>query len=64
MRLMVEAMSCEHCVRAITRAVSRLKDDVVVRISLEDGTVDVEGIEDRAAVIAAIEAEGYEVRPA
>ncbi|HEX2528613.1 MAG TPA: cation transporter [Geminicoccus sp.] len=62
MRLVVEGMSCAHCVRAITAAIVRLKEDAVVKVSLQDGAVDVEGIEDRAAVVAAIEAEGYEVR--
>lgn len=62
MRIVVEGMSCEHCVRAITDAVAKLKDGASVVVSLEDGIVDVEGVDDRDAVIAAIRAEGYEVR--
>jgi copper chaperone len=57
-------MSCAHCVRAITEAVKQVNGDAVVEVSVKEGTVDVEGIDDRAAVIAAIEAAGYEVRPA
>ena len=64
MRLIVDGMNCAHCVRAITDAVTSLKDGVVVKVSLENRTVDVEGIDDREAVVAAIESEGYEVRPA
>lgn len=64
MRLMVEGMSCGHCVRAVTQAVKQVKEDAVVQVSVKDKTVDVEGIEDRAKVAAAIEAAGYEVRPA
>jgi copper chaperone len=64
MRLMVEGMSCGHCVRAITEAVKQVKEDAVVEVSVKEGTVDIEGIDDRAAVAAAIEAAGYEVRPA
>jgi copper chaperone len=64
MRLMVHGMSCAHCVRAITEAVKQVNGDAVVEVSVKEGTVDVEGIDDRAAVIAAIEAAGYEVRPA
>ena len=63
MRFVVQGMSCEHCVRSITDAVTKLKNEVVVKVSLKDATVDVEGIEDRQAVVAAIEAQGYEVHP-
>jgi copper chaperone len=62
MRLIVEGMSCAHCVRAITEAIGRITPDAKVRVSLEEGAVEVDGIDDRAAVVAAIEAEGYEVR--
>ena len=62
MRLNVEGMSCAHCVRAITEAIGRIEPDAKVQVSLEEGAVEVEGIDDRTAVVAAIEAEGYEVR--
>ncbi len=62
MQLKVEGMSCAHCVRAITEAVRRLDPRAEVMVSVEEGTVEVRGIEDRAAVTGAIEAAGYEVR--
>jgi copper chaperone len=62
MRIVVEGMSCEHCVRAITDAVTKVTGYASVTVSLDDGTVEVEGVDDREAVIAAIRAEGYEVR--
>ncbi|HWL71434.1 MAG TPA: cation transporter [Geminicoccus sp.] len=62
MRLKVEGMSCAHCVRAVTEAVRRLDPQAEVTVSVEEGTVEVKGIEDRAAVTSAIEAAGYEVR--
>lgn len=62
MQLKVEGMSCAHCVRAITEAVRRLDPQAEVTVSVEEGRVEVKGIEDRAAVTGAIEAAGYEVR--
>jgi copper chaperone len=63
MRLQVDGMSCQHCVSAITRAVQAVAPDAIVRVSLADGTVEVDGGVDRQALVAAIEEEGYEVRP-
>ena len=63
MRLHVDGMSCQHCVGAVIRAVQAVAPDAVVRVSLADGTVEVDGSGDRQALVAAIEEEGYEVRP-
>lgn len=62
MRLNVEGMTCAHCERAITAAVARLGG--CARVDLAAGTVEVEGVDDEAAVRGAIEAEGYRIAPA
>jgi copper chaperone len=60
-QLKVGGMTCSHCVAAITRAVQAIPSAGAVRVDLEHGDVTVEGEPDRAAVRAAIEAEGYTV---
>ena len=61
---LVEGMSCEHCVRAVTTEVSRLPGVERVDVELESGRVTVtseNGVDD-AAVRAAVDEAGYEVR--
>ncbi|BBY14745.1 cation transporter [Mycolicibacterium litorale] len=62
--LNVEGMSCGHCVKAITTAVEPLPGVAGVTVDLEAGTVTVAGEADEAAVVAAIEDCGYDVRRA
>ena len=57
-------MSCEHCVKAITKAVSALPGIGSVDVDLKAGTVTVEhdsGITDVAKIKAEIEDQGYDV---
>jgi copper ion binding protein len=60
----VEGMMCEHCVGAVTRAVTALEGVSAVAVSLEAGTATVKyepekvGVE---AIKAAIEEQGYDV---
>jgi copper chaperone len=61
LQLKVSGMTCGHCVAAITKAVQAVPSAGAVRVDLEHGDVMVEGEPDRAAVRAAIEAEGYTV---
>lgn len=60
--LIVEGMTCDHCVRAVSEAVSAMPGVHGVTVSLANGTVHVEGDPAPAAVRAAIVAEGYTVR--
>jgi copper chaperone len=60
--VLVEGMTCEHCVRAVTAAVSALPGVGGVTVDLTAGRVRVEGAPDAAAVKAAIEEEGYTVK--
>jgi|COG998Drversion2_1049125.scaffolds.fasta_scaffold190678_2 copper chaperone len=59
-KLSVTGMSCEHCVGAVRKALSVVDGvEAVVDVSLERGEAIVEGKPEIAALIAAIEEEGY-----
>lgn len=61
MRLTVKGMSCEHCVKAVQEALAGVPGvSRVVEVSLERGEAAVEGTPDPAALIGAVEAEGYD----
>jgi copper chaperone len=57
--LTVTGMSCDHCVRAVTRAVRGVPGAGPVAVDLDRGTVAVHGDPDPQAVRAAIAGEGY-----
>lgn len=59
MRIKVEGMTCAHCERAVSRAIEALGGQA--RVDLAAGTVDVDGVEDVAALRRAIEGEGYTI---
>lgn len=64
-RLKVAGMSCEHCVGAVRNALTGVEGvEAVVEVSLERGEALVEGKPEIAALIAAIEEEGYSAVPA
>ena len=63
--LKVTGMSCDHCVRAVTRALSAVPGVTrVVKVSLEEGVAVVEGSADREDLVAAVVEEGYGVEAA
>lgn len=62
--LTVHGMSCGHCVKAITAAVTPLAGVTSVDVDISAGRVTVAGTADIAAVTAAIEDSGYDVDPA
>ncbi len=58
----VTGMNCEHCVRAVTDAISAVAGVAAVAVDLDAGEVRVRGERvDPAAVRAAIDEAGYEV---
>lgn len=61
LKLTVRGMSCDHCVAAITKAVSPLPGVADVSVDLQQSLVTVTGSADRDAVVAAIEDTGYDV---
>lgn len=63
----VEGMTCEHCVRAVSDEVSKVVGVVAVEVDLDTKLVEVTGVDvDDAAVLAAVDEAGYEAvaRPA
>ena len=60
----VAGMTCGHCVNAVAEEVGRVEGVANVEVDLETGalTVQSEGPVDAAAVRAAVEEAGYEVR--
>ena len=61
MVLEVRGMSCEHCVAAITSAITALPRVTGVDVDVAGAVVRVYGAPDAAAVAAAIEDAGYAV---
>ena len=64
-RLRVEGMTCEHCERAVTDALSHVAGvEKVVSVSRERNEAVVEGQADIAALVAAVAEEGYRAEAA
>jgi copper chaperone CopZ len=61
--LTVEGMTCDGCVRSVTRALTRLDPDATVTVSLAGGRVEVASARSRADLAAAVTAAGFGVRP-
>jgi copper chaperone len=60
----VDGMTCGHCSAAITAAVQRIPGVSGVEVDPDRGTVTVRGADaDDAAIRAAIDEAGYQVRP-
>lgn len=59
----IEGMTCGHCVRAVTEALTKVPGVASVReVNLERGEATLEGAPEEQAVIAAVREEGYEAR--
>lgn len=59
-RLKIDGMSCEHCVRAVSGALKEVPGvESIVEVSLDRGEAILEGRAETAALIAAVEEEGY-----
>ncbi len=62
--LTVEGMTCDHCVRAVTEAISGVAGVAEAIVDLDAGAATVRGESvDLAAVVAAVVEEGYEAAP-
>ncbi len=61
----VEGMTCQHCVSAVTQEVSALPGVTSVTVDLESGNVVVESADElaRDTVAAAVDEAGYTLRP-
>lgn len=61
MKLIVDNMSCQHCVNTITKAINDIDPKARVTIDLAKHEVDIEGgTISQEAAIAAINEAGYE----
>lgn len=58
--LQVDGMTCEHCVRAVTRTLEGVPGVENVAVSLAGGRAQVEGEADPQALVQAVKHEGYE----
>jgi copper chaperone CopZ len=61
LRVNVIGMTCDHCVKTVTKAVRAVPGAGTVQVDLDRGTVDVQGTPDAVAVRAAIARAGYDV---
>lgn len=62
-QLQVKGMSCQHCVKAVTKAIQSQDAGATVTVDLPQGTVTVLTTLSREATAQAISEEGYEVQP-
>jgi copper chaperone len=62
--LILEGMSCQHCVSAIEKAIREVPGVTGVEVSLERAQAHVEGTGDVADMVVAIKEEGYKAIPA
>jgi copper chaperone len=60
----VGGMTCDGCVKAVTRAIQRLDPDAAVSVDLANGKVDVDGTLAKDAVRRAVEGAGFSVETA
>ena len=57
----VDGMSCNHCAKAVTKAVQQLDPQAQVQVDLAGKKVEVESAQPRQALAQAIADEGYTV---
>ena len=55
----IERMSCNHCVNAITEALSHLENTASINISKQDKIVEFSGSKSSAEVLDTLNAIGY-----
>lgn len=61
LQLTVKGMTCGHCVRAVTNALTAMDAQAQVQIDLPTGKVEVRSTASEAAIRAAIAEEGYDI---
>lgn len=61
MKLIVEGMTCQNCVRHVREALESIPGATDVSVNLQSGEVEVSGVEVRAVIEAVVE-QGYQVR--
>lgn len=61
-QLQVKGMTCQHCVKAVTKAIQALDSSATVSVELPQGHVTVQTTLSRDATVQAISDEGYDVQ--
>ncbi len=59
-KLEISGMTCDHCQHAVTSALTSVEGVQRARVDLAEGTAEVEGNASGAALVAAVEDEGYQ----
>jgi len=59
MKLNIQNMKCEGCVTNVTEIIRELANPKSIEVNLEDGTAEVDQINDPEAVIAALTDKGF-----
>ena len=59
---LVEGMTCSGCVNAVTNAIKAKQPAAEVTVDLDSGRVDVEGTNEEAALIEAVEDAGFDYK--
>lgn len=57
----VEGMSCNHCAKAVTKAIQQLDPQAQVQVDLPGKNIEVESSQAREAIARVIADEGYAV---
>ncbi|HSA88751.1 MAG TPA: heavy metal-associated domain-containing protein [Burkholderiales bacterium] len=60
--LQISGMTCQHCVRSVTKALQGVAGVDNVSVDLGAGRAQVEGPADSALLLQAVESEGYEAK--
>jgi len=60
--LQIGGMTCDHCVRAVTKALQGVAGVDNVSVDLGAGRARVDGPADPASLVRAVEKQGYEVK--
>ncbi|MDF1524482.1 MAG: cation transporter [Trueperaceae bacterium] len=61
--LKIEGMTCGHCTAAVTKALEKVAGVSSAQVDLATGQAHVEGHAELAALVAAVQDEGYQAAP-
>ena len=61
--LKIEGMTCGHCTSAVKKALEGVDGVTAATVDLAAGRAHVEGQADTAALVAAVQDEGYQAEP-
>lgn len=63
-KLKITGMTCQHCVKAVTKALTSVPDTREANVDLESGEAAVDSSAEVHALIEAVQEEGYEAQEA